>query len=57
MRSRESELRESGGGELGDHATYRFAEEYYVGLDEAAAVAAFDDVPGFDAPLHCGAVE
>lgn len=57
MRSRESELRESGGGGLGHHATYRFAEEYYVGLDEAAAVAAFDDVPGFDAPLHCGAVE
>ncbi len=39
------------------HATYRFAEEDNVGLDEATTVATFDDVPGFDAPLHRGAVE
>lgn len=57
MRSGQNELRESGEGGLGHHATYRFAEEYYVGLDEAATVAAFDDIPGFDAPLHRGAIE
>lgn len=37
--------------------TYRFPEEYYVGLDEAATVATFDNVPGFDTPLHRGAVK